>query len=144
MIEHKRFSGIPAKPIDIFIRRNLHKRFIYKYINCVYAVFVCVFFQVCCDFFPASDKSKALEHDLGVKLLVRENRSFHLTKAGEYLYMIIAFAIWSIAAVFEIAGLPFLFLEQNSPYFSSSIKNPFSLNSFLIILNTFSEGAAMV
>lgn len=52
MIEHKKFSGIPAKPIGIFIRRNFHKRFIYKYIDCVYAAFVCVFFQVCCDFFP--------------------------------------------------------------------------------------------
>lgn len=47
MIEHKKFSGNPTKPIDIFIWWNLHKRFIYKYINCVYAVFVCVFFQVC-------------------------------------------------------------------------------------------------
>ena len=33
-----------------------------------------------------SQQIKALENDLGVKLLVRENRSFHLTKAGEYLY----------------------------------------------------------
>ena len=52
MVEHKKFSGIPVKPIDIFIWWNLHKRFIYKYINCVYTTFVCVFFQVCCDFFP--------------------------------------------------------------------------------------------
>lgn len=33
-----------------------------------------------------SQQIKALENDLGVKLLVRENRSFHLTRAGEYLY----------------------------------------------------------
>lgn len=33
-----------------------------------------------------SQQIKALENDLGVKLLVRENRSFHLTEAGEYLY----------------------------------------------------------
>lgn len=33
-----------------------------------------------------SQQVKALENDLGVKLLVREKRSFHLTKAGEYLY----------------------------------------------------------
>ena len=33
-----------------------------------------------------SQQIKALESDLGVKLLVRKNRSFHLTKAGEYLY----------------------------------------------------------
>ncbi len=33
-----------------------------------------------------SQQIKALENDLGVKLLIRENRSFHLTKAGEYLY----------------------------------------------------------
>lgn len=33
-----------------------------------------------------SQQIKALENDLGVKLLVRANRSFHLTKAGEYLY----------------------------------------------------------
>lgn len=33
-----------------------------------------------------SQQIKALENDLGVKLLVRENRSFHLTKAGEYFY----------------------------------------------------------
>lgn len=33
-----------------------------------------------------SQQIKALENDLGVKLLVRENRGFHLTKAGEYLY----------------------------------------------------------
>ena len=33
-----------------------------------------------------SQQIKALENDLGVQLLVRENRSFHLTKAGEYLY----------------------------------------------------------
>ena len=33
-----------------------------------------------------SQQIKALENGLGVKLLVRENRSFHLTKAGEYLY----------------------------------------------------------
>lgn len=52
MIEHKKFSRIPTKPIGIFIRRNFHKRFIYKYINCVYSIFVCVFFQVCRDFFP--------------------------------------------------------------------------------------------
>lgn len=33
-----------------------------------------------------SQQIKALENDLGVKLLIRENRSFHLTEAGEYLY----------------------------------------------------------
>ncbi|MDE6626550.1 MAG: LysR family transcriptional regulator [Lachnospiraceae bacterium] len=33
-----------------------------------------------------SQQIKALENDLGVKLLIRENRKFHLTKAGEYLY----------------------------------------------------------
>ncbi len=33
-----------------------------------------------------SQQIKALENDLGVKLLARENRSFRLTKAGEYLY----------------------------------------------------------
>lgn len=33
-----------------------------------------------------SQQIKALENDLGVKLLVRENRGFRLTKAGEYLY----------------------------------------------------------
>ena len=33
-----------------------------------------------------SQQIKALENDVGVKLLVRENRSFHLTEAGEYLY----------------------------------------------------------
>ena len=35
-----------------------------------------------------SQQIKALENDLGVKLLVRENRSFHLTKAGEYKPMV--------------------------------------------------------
>lgn len=52
MIEHKEFSGIPAKMIDILIRRSFHKWFVYKYIDCVYAAFVCVFFQVRCNFFP--------------------------------------------------------------------------------------------
>lgn len=33
-----------------------------------------------------SQQIKALENDLGVQLLTRENRSFHLTAAGEYLY----------------------------------------------------------
>lgn len=33
-----------------------------------------------------SQQIKTLENNLGVILLVRENRSFHLTKAGEYLY----------------------------------------------------------
>lgn len=33
-----------------------------------------------------SQQIKALENNLGVKLLVRENRGFHLTEAGEYLY----------------------------------------------------------
>lgn len=33
-----------------------------------------------------SQQIKALENDLGVKLLVRKNRGFYLTKAGEYLY----------------------------------------------------------
>lgn len=33
-----------------------------------------------------SQQIKALENDLGVKFLIRENRSFHLTEAGEYLY----------------------------------------------------------
>lgn len=33
-----------------------------------------------------SQQIKALENDLGVKLLVRENRGFYLTKAGEFLY----------------------------------------------------------
>ncbi len=51
MIEHKKFSRIPAKPISIFIWWYFYKWFIYKYIDCMYAVFVCVFFQVCCDFF---------------------------------------------------------------------------------------------
>lgn len=52
MIEHKKFSRIPAEAAGIFIWRNFQKWFIYKYINCMYAVFVCVFFQVCCNFFP--------------------------------------------------------------------------------------------
>ena len=33
-----------------------------------------------------SQQIKSLENDLGIKLLIRENRSFHLTEAGEYLY----------------------------------------------------------
>lgn len=33
-----------------------------------------------------SQQIKALENDLGVTLLIRENRKFHLTKAGEHLY----------------------------------------------------------
>lgn len=33
-----------------------------------------------------SQQIKALENDLGVQLLIRENRKFHLTRAGEYLY----------------------------------------------------------
>lgn len=33
-----------------------------------------------------SQQIKALENDLGVKLLVRKNRGFYLTKAGECLY----------------------------------------------------------
>ena len=33
-----------------------------------------------------SQQIKALENDLGVNLLIRENRKFHLTSAGEYLY----------------------------------------------------------
>lgn len=33
-----------------------------------------------------SQQIKALENDFGIKLLIRENRSFHLTEAGEYLY----------------------------------------------------------
>ena len=52
MIEHKKFSGIPAEPVGILIRRNFHKRFIYKYIDRVYAIYVCVLFQVCRNFFP--------------------------------------------------------------------------------------------
>ncbi len=51
MIEHKKLSGFPAKPIGVFIRRNFYKRFVYKYIDCVYAAFVCVFLQVCRNFF---------------------------------------------------------------------------------------------
>ena len=52
IVAHKKLSGFPAKPIGVFIRRNFHKWFVYKYIDCVYAAFVCVFFQVCCDLFP--------------------------------------------------------------------------------------------
>lgn len=33
-----------------------------------------------------SQQIKALENDLGIKLFIRENRSFHLTEAGAYLY----------------------------------------------------------
>lgn len=33
-----------------------------------------------------SQQIKVLENDLGVKLLVRAKRGFHLTKAGEYFY----------------------------------------------------------
>ena len=58
MIEHKKFSGSPAKPVGILIRRNCHKRFIYKYIDCMYAVSRCVFFQVCGNFVSYLGRNK--------------------------------------------------------------------------------------
>ena len=38
MIEHKEFSRMPAKTIGIFVWWNFYKRFVHKYIDCMYAI----------------------------------------------------------------------------------------------------------
>ena len=49
---------MPVKTMDSFVRRNFHKRFVYKYIDGMQTVFGCMFLQVIRDFRPDFRRNK--------------------------------------------------------------------------------------